>query len=513
MRILLSMAYEAIESRENYVRTLQDTAVGILQNKNADNLLFTMRNLLLGVRGRGAEPRRKLDGLVNYLIRVFGNAVTRTELAAANSNSGSELLLLFTEHREDSYLAGIYVIQNGMFTDTPHSTYVMVRGPVEMELTVDGVDDWGMTMNEKGAMSFKIPDLGDIIRNPEYAPYYMERIGNVSVAAVPEDVPIRVRWKAVSDGTVEVLQAGCGLRVSQLYPGAATGRMEVRAGDTGMAFIPGQPEGALPDGFHAKTFHASDLTDFLGISMPFVSWRLLVTGILLLAGLAVFLIIRLVFLLIPDRTKKGAAAWWLAALFCVAAVEAEGAYWMLADIPVIRFAWKTAAGAAVLAAFFLRRKQDEKRTAGVLPGLAAMVAGDLAAVWAFLPGAALLVLGQLLLTVGFLRRKPISRATWAQWAVLSLLAAGLAVFTLVPKTGAAGWAVAACVPVLLLMAYSSAGQNLRTRYAAGFLLASDLLLGVYLFVWNNPLAHILCTALFSVALMLLAFGEKHMKRQ
>jgi hypothetical protein len=63
----------------------------------------------------------------------------------------------------------------------------------------------------------------------------MERIGNVSVAAIPEDLPIRAQWKAVSDGAVEVIQASCGLRVSEQYPGTVTGEMKVHTGDTGTA--------------------------------------------------------------------------------------------------------------------------------------------------------------------------------------------------------------------------------------------------------------------------------------
>ena len=511
MRMLLSMAYEAIASRENYVQNIQDTAVGILRNKNATNILITLQNMLLSIRDSNAETRGKLDGLLNYLIRVFGNAMTRTELAAANRNSGSAMFLLFTEHREDAYLSNTYVIQNGLFEESRNFTYVMVRGPVELELTIDGLPGWSMTMDEKGTVSVRDPDTGETEKDPEYKLYYMERIGNVSVAAVPEDLPIRAQWKAVSDGAVEVIQAGCGLRVSEQYPGAVTGEMKVHTGDTGTAFIPGQAEGLLPDGFSGKTLHASDLTDFLGISLPFVSWRLLVTGILLLAGLAVFLVIRLASLLLPGRTKNGTLVWCLLALFCVAAVEAEGAYWMLADMPVIQFAWKAAAGAAVLAVFFLRRKQHGKTRIELLLGLAAIVAASLASVWALLPGTALLLLGHILLTVSFLREKPIPRASWAQWAVLSVLAAGLIILVFIPEMGLLGWGAAICAPVLLLTAYCASGQNLRNRYAAGFLLTSDLLLGAYLFVWNEPLPHILYTALLSIALMLLALGEKPQK--
>ncbi len=223
MRLLLSMAYEAIASRENYVQNIQDTAVGILRNKDTTNTLITMRTMLLNMRGADTEARRRLDRLINYMIRVFGNAVTRTELAAVNTNSGSAMFLLFTEHREDTYLASTYMIQNGFFEENRNSTYVMVRGPVTLELTFDGTPDWSLTLNENGSMSMRLPDTDEILNDPEYMPFYMERIGNVSVVAIPENLAIRAQWKAVSDGAVEVIQACCGVRASQQYPGLATG--------------------------------------------------------------------------------------------------------------------------------------------------------------------------------------------------------------------------------------------------------------------------------------------------
>lgn len=118
------------------------------------------------------------------------------------------------------------------------------------------------------------------------------------------------------------------------------------------------------------------------------------------------------------------------------------------------------------------------------------------------------MLGHILLAVSFLRKKPISRASLVQWAILSVLAADLAGLWFVPEMGPAGWGAVICVPILLLLVYSAGGRGLRTGYAAGFLLASDLLLGAYLFVWNNPPVHILYTALLSISLMLLSLGEK-----
>ncbi|MCR4883670.1 MAG: hypothetical protein K6A68_08875 [Clostridiales bacterium] len=102
-----------------------------------------------------------------------------------------------------------------------------------------------------------------------------------------------------------------------------------------------------------------------------------------------------------------------------------------------------------------------------------------------------------------------SRAQWIQWAILSLIVACLILLAFASQLGMKAWAVAVYAPVLLLMVYSVSWQTPRIRYAAGFFLVSDFLLGAFLVgVWPDPLAHILCMALFSISLMLFALGER-----
>lgn len=513
MRLLVSMVLDIMGSRDNYADNIQDVAVEIMQKKNASNMLTTMRNTLLSMKGSDRETRASLDMVLNYMFRVFGNAITRTELAAVNRNSGSSLFLLFTEHREDTYLANTFIIQNSLFEEDHDFTYVMVKGPADLEITVDELPGFIMTLTEKGNVLVRDDETSETQENPEMQLYYMERLGDVSIAAIPKDLNIRARWKATAAGEVEVRYAQAGLRASSVYPGASSGRMKVSAGDSGDAWMPEQKDGKLPEGFRAETWHAADIAGFLHISQPFVTWRILTILTLLVLGLAVFLVIRLTSLFFPNKKKQGAVIWLLTAVFCVAAVEAEGAYWLLADRPLIRLIWKAVAGAAVLAVFFLKRRKDESLRAGVLPGLAAAVAADLVMTYTFLAGAALFLIAHVLLVICFMRKTRMSRGQWAQWAVLSLIVSGLIIWTFVPRLGITAWAAAVYAPVLFLMVYSASAQNARIRYAAGIFLASDLLLGASSTVWTDPLAHILCMALFSASLMLFARAENRGRKR
>ena len=510
MRLLLSMVIEAIGSRENYTQNIQGAAVGVMQKMDTSNLLATMRQLMLAVKDSDEETRARLDGLLNFVVRVFGNALTRTELADVNRNSGSTLLLLFTEHREDSYLGSMDIIRNGLFEDAPEFTYVMVKGPVNLTLVPERGDGWLMALTKTGQLMSRNLVTGTVTENPEFKDYYLERIGDVSIAAIPGDASIRVRWEAVADGTVEVRQARCGLHVTSRFPGAASGVMKVTAGDTGTAWAPEHPEGILPEGFRTETWEPSEIAGFLDIAAPPVSWRILTAVMILLVGLAIFLVLRLAALFFPNRKKNGTALWVLLAVFCVAVAEAECCYWLMADRPSVRLLWKAIAGAAVLAAYFLRRDKGSSLWDGMLPGLAVIIAGDLTMTFYPLPGLVPFIAGHVLLAVGFLRRKSMNRFRWLQWALLCVPAVAVIIIAFVPRAGAAAWGAAVFTPVLLLIFYSTSGYPFRIRYAATLLLFSDLLLGIWGTIWQEPLTHILSSVLLAASLMLLAraAGEK-----
>ena len=514
MRMLVSMALEAVRDGENYAANIQDTAVRVMQNMNTSSLLSTMRTLLTAVEDGGAEARGRLDELLDYIFRVFGNAITRTELADANNDSVSPLFLLLNEHREDSYIASMNAILHGLFEDDAEFTYVMVKGPVDLELTMEDVPGWSMVLTEGGKVLTKGIEDAEAKEDPDFQEYYMERINGVSVAAIPFDNAILARWTAVSDGEVEIRQARCGVHASTNYPGYAVEKAKVSRGDAGTAWYPEQLDGVVPEGFLPEDWSAADLTAFLGISAPPVSWRIMAAFLFFAVGLALFLIVRFAAAFFPGRDKKGAAVWVLLAVFCVASVEAEGSFWMLADMPALRAVWKAVTGAAVLTVFFLCRNREVKWWESMLPGLAVAVAADLVITGAFVPGTALFLLSHALLSACFLRAGRMGSSRWIRWALLSAASVLAVVRYIVPRMGAAGWAVAAYVPVLLLMAYSSSSMGHRIRHAAVCFLVSDLLLGAYGTFWPEPLAHILCMSLFTASLMMMALAsdrKKHAK--
>lgn len=503
MRLLTSLVLDVVRDRDRYVNEIQDGTVKIMQNRQASSLLNTMRSLLRGAKDSDSKTRDDLDNLLNYITRVFGNAITRTELAAANRNSGNALFLLATEHREDTYLASTQAIQHELFERDAEFTYVLVRGPVDLRLTMEIMPEFQMTLQKDGTVLLRESAAAETEVNPDFQDCYMERIGNTSVVAVPHDTKISVSWNAVSDGTVEIRQATCGFHVSGKYPGITSGEIRVKAGDTGLAWQPEEKDGTVPEGFRQETWKAEDLVGFLGIAKPIVSWRILVSVLFLLIGLVVFLLIRGVYIFNPQKAKKGPLIWGLLALFIVAVLEAECAYWLLADRPVIRLFWKALIGLSVLAVFFLRRDRKDSLEGSLLPALAAAIIADLVKTFAFYPGTALLLLSHVLLIINFLRRHPMNRAQWIQWGALSVIVVGI----IIVAFGADAWIAAAFAPVLLLIVYSIGEENTRIRNAGASMIASDILLCAYATIWPEPLAHILYVILFNVALILMALNE------
>ena len=91
--------------------------------------------------------------------------------------------------------------------------------------------------------------------------------------------------------------------------------------------------------------------------------------------------------------------------------------------------------------------------------------------------------------------------------MVSLALAVLIILFYVPAHGIMGWGVAAYAPVLLLMAFSSGKQPTRVRVSAGMFLTSDLLLGLYSTLLNDPMIHVAYMFLFYLALLLLTLSS------
>ena len=90
--------------------------------------------------------------------------------------------------------------------------------------------------------------------------------------------------------------------------------------------------------------------------------------------------------------------------------------------------WKAVAGASVLTVFFLKHRKVENVWTSVLPALITASAADLVMTYAFLPGAALFLVGHVLLVICFMKKARMSRGQWIQWGILSLLVSGLIIW-------------------------------------------------------------------------------------
>ncbi len=515
MRLLLSMILNVAENREQYNAGLQPAIVGIMQNKNASNMVTTVRSLLLGVGKRDREGRMNVDALVDYVVRVFGNMLTRTELSGANRNSGSIARRLFNEHCEDTYLANIDLLRTGYFEEDLSFTYALIRGPVEVSLRSDDMPGFIPTLNEKGEVvlneSFmesakEFPKLQEEFKKM----FYMERIGDTSVIAVPHDSDYTVEWKAVKDGTVEIRLVECSVHATESFDGAASEPVRVSTGDTGTPIILLDGKNTASEDMKPAVFSGEDIAKFIGIASVGINWRLSLTVLALFIGV----LLTLVAWAIARNGKKrfGVLAWLLIGAFIVSMLETEFAFWFFADRTYIRVIWKVVMGAALLGLYFRFNREKAGFFKTLLPGLIAAIAADIVICGYFVPGAAIFFLGHLLMTVAFLRRSPMSKGKWIQWAVIAAIVSTVVIVGFVRRAGLYAWVAAVYAPVLLLMSFSAGGQSARIRCATKLFLLSDVLLGVFSVVYREPVVHIVYMALFYLSLLLMAVSPLLDKR-
>ncbi len=507
MRLLLSMILDVAQNRDRYNATLQPAVVGIMQKKNASNLLSTVRSLMLTVKDNGAEGRTRVDTLVDYVFRVFGNVLTRTEFDEANQNSGGFAFRLFNEHCEDAYLANVDLIRAGTFEDDYAFTYVMIRGPVNVVLSDLNVPGQAIAVTEKGELiSGSVPVDDSPAQGQTAHRYYAERVGKTTVLAVPHDADLLVTWEAVRSGEVEVRFANCSVHASARYEGATSEPLHVSKGDAGTAYH--SEKGVLRNssGFTAETFAAADLAGFLGVGSVGVSWRVTLMIFAALAGIVVTVLIWAAMLLQRNRRKPGVLVWICLCVFCISMLEAELAFWFFADHTNLRMLWKMILGAALLL-IFLYRHWHARRTLLMLPGIFMLIAADVVMCLYVLQGLILFLIAHALLVFAFLFRSPMPRKMWIQWAAVSAIASALIVFAFIREIGPLAWGAALYVVVLLLMSYSAGGQPVRVRFAARLFLISETILGVYMLMYSEPALHILSVLMFDTALLMLSVNR------
>ena len=511
MRLLLSMIMDVAEDREQYNTHLQPAVVGIMQNGNASNMLSTVRNLLLTVKDKGSAGRMNVDALVNYVSRVFGTLLTRTELDDANQNTGGIAFRLFNEHCEDAYLANIDLIRAGTFEDDTEFTYVFIRGPVNVSYLSDASGpNAGVTLTETGeliadklgwqAAGYDPSDLEAFTHLR-----YMERIGDTTVVAVPRDANIVIGWEATDSGTVEVCYADCSVHASASYHGGSASPQRVRKGDAGTAFRSDAGD-LVTDGFEPTDFTAAQIARFIGVDSVGINWRVSLMLLAALAGVVVTVLIWVGLLLNRTRKKPGAAVWLCLGVFCIAMLEAELAYWFFADHTNLRMLWKMILGAALLTIFLIRHRKS-KRTLLMLPGFFMLIAADVVMCLYVLQGAILFTVAHALLIFAFLYKSPMPLKMWIQWFVVSAIASVLIVFGFLPKIGTLAWGAAAYAVILLLLNYTAGGQLPRARFAARLFLLSEAILLIFMTVFNEPILHILSVLMFDTALLMIAVSK------
>ena len=500
MRLLLSMILDVAQNREQYNAHLQPAVVGIMQDMHASNLLSTVRGLLLTVKDNGAEGRMNVDTLVDYIFRVFGNVLTRTEFSEANQNTGNIALRLFNEHCEDAYLANIDLIRAGRFEDDFAFTYVFIRGPVSVTLSRADIPGYKVVLSAEGGIRSDSvasdPESGLLSSAEITRRYYMERVGETSVVAVPRDADFVI---------VETCIADCSVHASARYEGAVSPSQRVRKGDTGIAYR--SETGGVPlDGFEPKAFTASEIASFMGIDSVGVNWRVSLMLFAALAGLVITILIWFFLLLSRTRKKPGVPVWLCLCIFCIAMLEAELAFWFFADHTNLRMLWKIILGVSLLIIFLIRHWRS-KRTLLMLPGFFMLIAADVVMCLYFLQGAILFMAAHVLLIVAFLYRSPMPLKMWIQWFVVSAIASVLIVSGFIRKIGLLAWGAAAYAVILLLMNYAAGGQLPRVRFATRLFLLSEAILLIFMTVFDEPILHILSVLMFDIGLLMIAVSK------
>ena len=489
LRLLYSLVLDLVGTQENYCEKYQPALVGIMEEKTVQNSVATLRKLMTEI-STDPDTRSDFDDMLGYLSRIVRSLASRSGLSAADQNTGNAFLRLITEHTENAYLANAYTIREGIFEPNTSFYYVMVKGPVDITLSDPGTGTEYVTLYRNGEKTVNA-DWISFEDASEF--FYMERIGNVSVMAVPMDSNYKVEWTAEGSGTVACLNALCSVKASALYKGTASPAVKVSSGERGTAFLSDNLQPVLLEGFTEQSFGGRDLAMFLDIASPVISWRLMLTIII---AITAFVLLAVAWLLLRSRSeryrKQSPLLIILLCIFGISVLEAETAYWFFADQPYVGVLWKAAASCALTGAYFLLHrpvKNVRSLLESLFPALLLALTADLLLPEHFAGGAFLCLLSRAVMINYCILRNRMSRGKWIQWAVISLPVSLAVIIFFVPSHRLLGWAVAVYLPVLLLLRLSSINEHPRLRSSVLLMVVSDFLLIIFLLLLQDPALH------------------------
>ena len=460
----------------------------VLKADSPFRFLSGTRELQLRHPSKSPEDVRRLDRLSEFLVRLSlsrkaGHPLTLSETIAAGQSSSD----LSGSVTYDAVPAG-----NGL------RRYLLFRGPV----TVSAAEMSG----DQSKVLLPVEHLGEGI-----------------AVTFPERLSCDIRWQAERDGQLTLFFLEAAPNPLSVYSVLDHFTRSVSAGETGL-YHPRDPAkyGSLSvqdsdyvppaDNRNAAIMADSALSpvqilQFLGLNIPFPSWRMSLIFLFALAGLLICapLCLLAAAKIVPER-RLSFVTWPLLCCYGISALESEIAYWLFPDPPLWRLLFKASGAICLLllmAAF--RRPRFHVSASRFMPLLLGLAADIIISIH-FTTGVVCFLFFHLSLILLFQRSHKMSRQRWILWAILSAAVPAILVGFFLKKHGTPVLAVAVYAPVLILTAFSAAGQPFCLRLSAALFLLSDLLLGLFIVTGRHPVIHAVYMLLFVLALLILALA-------
>ena len=435
-----------------------------------------IRELLLSRSAETIQDSEYLDQIMEFIIRLSPSARARDIYGKMTS-----------PRTEDAQ-------------DTDHWYYILLQGPVSVTLS-DPIS------GESTAESMNSSFSGISEKAVSQSPFLIEYLGNTFVLTFPAEYSCSIHWRAHRNGTVRICCLETNPNRMNGYTVLSRFSQPVTADETDLILTRDLQSGVYGSSPESK-MTSLQIIRILGLSTGFLSWR----GALIFLGIPVGFLICLPVCLVTSakiRLKKRPplSVWILLCLYGIAALESEISYWLLPTPPFWRLLFKAVGALSLLFLFFLRRGSCFHLTRSCFLPLILGLAADIVISIHFISGVAGFLLFHLSLILLFHRNAKMNQQKWAGWAVLSAVTAAFIVLFFLQKHGAPVLAVAVYAPVLLLTAFSAAGQRIRLRLSTALFLLSDMLLGLFIVVGRHPVNHAMYMLLFVLALLILALDQ------
>ncbi|MBR1581720.1 MAG: hypothetical protein IJ656_01675 [Bacilli bacterium] len=504
VRLLYGILLNICDGPDDFVELLEPVFLSVLNDKSPENLANLVREFLINWNKKDKELIKHKDELIDYAVKFLPPMITGKDYMEGQDNKlPNKIAQLAHEHFPEQYYYWLYnSTPEELYHDNDNFAYICLDGDVNYTLVDKDTNEVVLEIKKDKKV------LSEYATN-NHIDIDVFNIKDKVVMVLPFDKNYELTYKANRLTNFESLIVPYG-RVFTNKLVKYENNKRLSANDEGMLISINS--GVASYSIDDDLYNPIDFANYLGVGKGAFYYRtyIIMLVALLALGLCLTLIIGGAINALIKHKKPGRVALRMGvfSVYLISVIEGEVAYWLLADFPIFNIMFKAIAGILIIVSYILRKdlKKIKNPLDSLLPFLIAIVIANITVSIHVAIGIIIGMVALILLSLHFLRKKPLNKRLWILYGVFSVISVGIVMF----MAKSFSFTAITCyvmVPVMLLATFAATLQEGRKEHSTYLITTAYVLLGLYLLSPVHLVTGVLYVVAINAGMMLFALSE------